>query len=81
MHTPGGGIVPPPGRQFGILPQSPLSPSSEYQYGGPMLPSSIPIRGVEGMATYATISPPMSPAHSSRPAPQAPPQYPEGRRE
>ena len=80
MHTQGGGMVPPTG-QFGILPQSPLSPSSEYQYGGPLLPSSKPIRGVVGMVTYATISPPMSPAHSSRPAPEAPPQYPEGRRE
>jgi len=75
VHTPGGGLVPPPG-QFGILPQSSLSPSSEYQYGGALLPSPLPIRGDVGMASYATISPPMSP---SRPAPQAPPQYPIGR--
>mmetsp|Transcript_23479 Transcript_23479/g.50871 ORF Transcript_23479/g.50871 Transcript_23479/m.50871 type:complete len:565 (+) Transcript_23479:129-1823(+) len=59
---------------------------SEYQYGSQV---SSPFQG-EGqqqpqgsmcdVPTYATIiSPPMSPTHTSHPAPQAPPQYPDGR--
>ncbi|KAL3806472.1 hypothetical protein ACHAXA_000681 [Cyclostephanos tholiformis] len=87
VHTPGGG----PDQFGGTLPPSPLSlprpvpppprahvaMNSEYQYGAP-LPSPMNIRGDAGMATYATVSPPTSPAHDSRPAPQAPSQYLEG---
>jgi hypothetical protein len=86
-NTPGCG----PDQFGGTLSPSPLlSPipprghgainNAEYQFGAP-LPSPMHIRGEAGMSTYATISPPISPAHRSHPAPQAPPQYPEGRRE
>jgi hypothetical protein len=80
------------GDHFGgtLSPSSLLSPlpprghgavnDAEYQYGAP-LPSPMHIRGEPGTATYATVSPPISPAHRSHPSPQALPQYPDYRRE
>ncbi|KAL7553664.1 hypothetical protein ACHAWF_016974 [Thalassiosira exigua] len=64
-----------PGQHPGINP--------EYQYGSPLVPSPMAQQSQGsnlGGPTYATIiSPPMSPAQTSRAAPQAPPQYPDGR--
>jgi len=91
-HTPVGGMGPPPSLQLGpgafppaatMQPPNTTAPTqlappphpgmnSEYQW-----PS---FQGEGQTPTYATIiSPPMSPTHSSHPAPQPPPQYPDVR--
>jgi len=78
--------MPPPQHeyQYGSLVSSPMGNVFQGGEAGQQQPphqQQQPPRG-GGVSTYATIiSPPMSPAHGSHPAPQAPPQYPDGRRE
>eukprot|EP01083_Nonionella_stella_P074040 200631_1 len=87
-----GAFPPSPNMQSSNMPPPPPPQhpgmSSEYQYGSLAAPTMGNVfQGGEagqqprgGMPTYATIiSPPMSPAYGSHPAPQAPPQYPDGR--
>mmetsp|Transcript_26832 Transcript_26832/g.56661 ORF Transcript_26832/g.56661 Transcript_26832/m.56661 type:complete len:377 (-) Transcript_26832:179-1309(-) len=82
--------TPPNMQQMALSPAQHPGMSSDYPYGSLVPPPPMgnvfqgeqgqQPRGNMGGPSYATIiSPPMSPAHGSHPAPQAPPQYPDGR--